>query len=711
MNTSFNIPPELIKATDAEKLNAVAGLASALDLNGTAIQYDLHKAAKGESIEAPHLNPMIWEIEKEFFGLWDAAGIVKAILSDLGIPHRGLAKSKKIVLYQPSGQPLTDQDMKRLEEILMNALHIDLAKVQKLIVQSAAAAKLARGDIMGTKLKIDLSMLPKTLQEAILHLKLNPIEVNAIKFAYQYAGTNITAVTDRAKAQIKNMVIEGIQNRTHPKTLANKMFNELALNDSSVLNRDWERVAITETNRSANDGFIASQPDGAYVVGDSHDDACIYCKRYINLKVYQVTSDPPQPYGHLDPTTKKYAEIAKRWEREIWVGKSNVGRSFSNRKVVRRKGVQRGRLQPRDHHEQGMPVLPLHPHCLPGNSLVTPRGEVTSVSKRWYDGDMIILKSASGCELICTPNHPILTDRGFLPADSLNVGSTIISDRFNERPVLVDGNDIDEPTRIEDIVESFLDSSEVTTMPMPISPPDFHGDGIGSKVAIIGTNRFLGNSIYAFVGEHQPKSDFKFADMQEFLFNSASMFYLCFKRYYSAFRSFVSRLDLVGALVGSHPIPLNLFGLRLAPGFNTSHREPVYDSGPGNSELLGQSINGYPLDIKADNLSDGKIDPDMIDGILAGEILSGSKGDLPYDSVTHIEVIPFSGYVYNIETVEGYYLANGITTHNCRCRWSEWIPDLYYIKDGRVEFAVDEESMKEHAEWLKANPHIQIGKT
>lgn len=363
MNPSFNIPQELIKATDAEKLNAVAGLASALELNGTAIQYDLHKAAKGESIEAPHLNPVIWEIEKEFFGLWDATRIIKAILSDLGIPHRRLTKSKALVLYKPNGQPLTDQEMKRLEEILMSALHIDLAKVQKLIVQSAAAAKLARGDIMGMKLKIDLSMLPKTLQEAILQLKLNPIEVNAIKFAYQYAGTNITAVTDRAKAQIKNMVIEGIQNRTSPGILANKMFNELALNDASVLNRDWERIAITETNRSANDGFIATQPDGAYVVGDSHDDACIYCLKYINLKVYQVTTDPPQPYGHLDLTSKKYAGIAKRWESEIWVGKSNVGRSFSARKIVRRKGAKQGHLQPRPHHDQGMPTLPLHPHC------------------------------------------------------------------------------------------------------------------------------------------------------------------------------------------------------------------------------------------------------------------------------------------------------------------------------------------------------------
>jgi len=210
---------------------------------------------------------------------------------------------------------------------------------------------------MGKKIKIDLSKLPKTLRDAIMLLKLNPIEVNAIKFAYQYASMNITGVTNRAKGQIQNIILEGIQNRTSRGELARKLMRDMALSENSVLNRDWERVAITEANRSASDGFIASQPEGGYVLGNSHADACQYCESHVHKKIYRVTHKPPPSPEGLDPTSKEYRGVTERWENEIWVGKSNVGRGLSGRKIENHK------MRDREHHEQAMPVLPLHPNC------------------------------------------------------------------------------------------------------------------------------------------------------------------------------------------------------------------------------------------------------------------------------------------------------------------------------------------------------------
>lgn len=46
----------------------------------------------------------------------------------------------------------------------------------------------------------------------------------------------------------------------------------------------------------------------------------------------------------------------------------------------------------------------------------------------------------------------------------------------------------------------------------------------------------------------------------------------------------------------------------------------------------------------------------------------------------------------------------------CRCGWSEWLPELFYIKNGRTEFAIDETSEKERVEWIVANRHIFKGK-
>jgi SPP1 gp7 family putative phage head morphogenesis protein len=136
-------------------------------------------------------------------------------------------------------------------------------------------------------------------------------------------------------------------------------------------------------------------------------------------------------------------------------------------------------------------MQPAHPNCLPEDSFILACGGISSVSKRWYEGEMIILETASHRKLSCTPNHPILTDRGFLPANLLNIGSNVISHGFSQREIFGDWNNYYRPTLIENITNSFLKSSGVVTNKMPTSSIDFHSDGIGSKVAIIGTNRFL----------------------------------------------------------------------------------------------------------------------------------------------------------------------------------------------------------------------------
>ena len=353
---------DMLKASVPERIGYVADIATKLGLgNVITINYDIHKAHKGERITTPHLNPAIWELEKQMFALFQPRQIITEVLKGIGIGQHYwksmLRKSKSIKIYNQKGQALSDEDLLKLEKVIADALHIPIKKVHEIILKSALVSKLSAEKLMGQAIKIDLSALPKTLKEAIKTASLTAREVRAIKFAWNYAGINVTMVQDRAKALIKRAVVDGLMDRTHPRALANKMYNELAIGDASLLNRDWERVAITETNRSANDGYIAGRPDGSYVLGNSHGDACPYCLRYINNQIYKVTTDPPDDYSDLDSESKEYQDLAKRWDTEIWVGKSNVSRSLSARKRVD------GKLKPREHHERAAPTLPLHPIC------------------------------------------------------------------------------------------------------------------------------------------------------------------------------------------------------------------------------------------------------------------------------------------------------------------------------------------------------------
>ena len=78
----------------------------------------------------------------------------------------------------------------------------------------------------------------------------------------------------------------------------------------------------------------------------------------IESKVFRVNhNDPPTDYSELDPDSKEYKEMDKRWKNEIWVGKSNYGRAFSKRKQTV------AGLVPREGHELAKEVIPLHPNC------------------------------------------------------------------------------------------------------------------------------------------------------------------------------------------------------------------------------------------------------------------------------------------------------------------------------------------------------------
>ena len=88
-----------------------------------------------------------------------------------------------------------------------------------------------------------------------------------------------------------------------------------------------------------------------------HDDACVYCKSMIEGKVYRVNHDGVPDYDNLKPGSKEYWKLAKQWTQEIWVGKTNYGRAFSNRKRTE------GKLVLRKDHELAKPIIPLHPSC------------------------------------------------------------------------------------------------------------------------------------------------------------------------------------------------------------------------------------------------------------------------------------------------------------------------------------------------------------
>jgi len=357
MQTDIRVDPRLLKSPVETRIETVANLATALDLGDSlSLEFDLYKASKAERITAPHLVPIIWQLEKEFYALFDSRKIIERVLEGIGVDKK-LWKAISRKIYKTDGTPMTEAEMQRLEKLLSDALKVSTSKVRELILKGTIAGKLSGFEPMGKPLGIKLSNLPTTLKDAISILKLTEVEIRSVQWAWQLAALHVTRVQERGKYELKRMIIEGMINRTPPRRLAQKLFHEAASKDEGFLNRDWERIALTEINEAHSNGFISSIPEGDYVVGISHDDACQYCRRLIHHKVYMVTHDLPLDYSSIDPESKEYKRTSQIWDTRIWVGKTNFGRSLANRKRLN------GTLKNRDHHERSMPTIPLHPSC------------------------------------------------------------------------------------------------------------------------------------------------------------------------------------------------------------------------------------------------------------------------------------------------------------------------------------------------------------
>lgn len=309
-------------------------------------------------------------------------------------------------------------------------------------------------------------------------------------------------------------------------------------------------------------------------------------------------------------------------------------------------------------------LIPLHTNCLPGDSLVSPGGEISSVSKRWYDGEMFVISTSLGDKLTCTPNHPVLSNKGWVPANGFDVGSKVICNSISERERLSDRNDIDKPTRIEDIAESFFNELQVTSIPMPVSSKDFHGDGVGSEVAIVGTNGELTRSLYASFRKHLAQLYFVGRYMGRRFLDSIGAFTFGFDGVFTTPSCRVCGKNLMTPLGSGHSMPFNSFGLTSGAEFNSERQKPALNSSSAYLKLLRNGIYRNTIFVKIGNFVQRKRDKK-----LARNLLTRVGSTYALADVTHVKSFHYSGYVYNLETSESYYMANDITTHNCRCAW------------------------------------------
>ena len=282
------------------------------------------------------------------------------------------------------------------------------------------------------------------------------------------------------------------------------------------------------------------------------------------------------------------------------------------------------------------PRPPAHPNCLPGDTLVLPGGGISAAFSRKYEGDLIVIRTASGRVLRCTPNHPVLCNGRWIPAKDVYPGCKVVRDLRREwEPSGIGDQRFNGPTPIHQVAESLRCSGGVTTAEVPASAPYFHGDGEGGVVDVVFANRLLLHPVNAALAQAIDDVLLECRHMGESFLSGLGSFLQVGQSPLATPDGIVGGLDLGGTSLAGHSTPLG--GLSL-----------------GSSAQIDSLLQQDALDWAG------------ADSELAANLYNAETGLVELDDVISVDSCDFSGHVFNLETSDNWYSGNGIITHNCR---------------------------------------------
>jgi hypothetical protein len=208
------------------------------------------------------------------------------------------------------------------------------AMMGKVQAHMAKPASVAQADLI-------LAALPSTATAAAQQFALNPLEQAVMQFARVRCAENVRALSEDVRHRMKGTVLQHLEQQLDGapgSSLQTKLLDQFG-----TLNRDWRRIAVTEAGEAQTMGLIASLPFGTKVKRvEQYASACNFCKRIDG--VIATVVDPGKP--------------DKDGETEIWVGKTNIGRSASPKKRVGDVLVARA-----PDEMWWLPAGLAHPHC------------------------------------------------------------------------------------------------------------------------------------------------------------------------------------------------------------------------------------------------------------------------------------------------------------------------------------------------------------
>lgn len=315
-------------------------------------------------------------------------------------------------------------------------------------------------------------------------------------------------------------------------------------------------------------------------------------------------------------------------------------------------------------HERAMTIA--RTECLPPDTLVD-GAVIRAVFRRWYEGDLIKIKTCDGRSFSATPNHPMFTKRGWIGAGQIKDGDYLICD-LGQKNISQNSYVNNSPTTIGEIYNTL---STIGIMERNFClPVDFHGDGQKGQINIFRSHRALPIGDFAPLFEPIVKSILSPSNMVRaplcsfcgclLAINQASCICDGAQNYSFFFQTISnllnSRIKEITQRIKRFPSKISLFNyitrqimaelVMLTPKFieefassTAASHNPSFPYAGGdtiysNSKLFGNLNNAHTTQVKL-------------------------------DMVQSISVTRYEGHIFNLETPFGYFtISNGLFTGN-----------------------------------------------
>ncbi|MFD8516595.1 hypothetical protein ACFV27_37325 [Streptomyces antimycoticus] len=266
-----------------------------------------------------------------------------------------------------------------------------------------------------------------------------------------------------------------------------------------------------------------------------------------------------------------------------------------------------------------------HHGCVVEGTEVHSLGALESAYRLPVSGRMVEIRTAAGRRLTITPNHPILTGRGWIGAGEVKESDQVVV-RSSESVAVPAASDLDQvPAPVEDVFTALgqvLPDDRVVP-----SAQDFHGDAsmVDGEIQVVGTQGHLWRVADASGVQDGRELAFQMRDARSPLLSGAG-----------------HALPLGGAVASSSCSSVRRVHVRRVAGpgsdADASFLEATPQGGIRKSEFVRQTESRFSVKVALDD-------------------------------VVEVGYVYARGHVYDLSTTGHAYFANGILVHNCIREW------------------------------------------